>query len=120
VSRAFLIGTGRESRIEDLDRLIDLELVQESVGGVVKAVTLQPMFGLLGPDEPPRVAIMWVNRDGHRRNLPPNFVATSIARMLWTVYPDEMVVGAVLITGGATDEGVLLDAPDWVSSALTG
>jgi antibiotic biosynthesis monooxygenase (ABM) superfamily enzyme len=79
-----------ETSIIDIPREGALRQMQEAVEGYIECVTLDGFE-------------MWVNEEGKLRGLPVNEVATA----LWeSVYgATDVIVGNVLITGMADDEG---------------
>ena len=70
---------------------VNLETLQEAVGGLIQAVDLRPTL------------TMWCNEEGKLTGLPINPVATA----MWTRYFGEtdVIVGDVVFTGGCDEEG---------------
>jgi len=70
---------------------VELETLQEAVGGLIQAVDLTPSL------------TMWCNEEGKLIGLPVNPVATA----MWTRYFGEtdVIVGDVVFTGGCDEDG---------------
>jgi len=85
----------------------DLTAFQSFVGGYVEA------YPVSWSDAGEPTAYLWCNEDGQRLDLPPNPVATIL---WWTLRPEmksrDRLLGPVLFTGGADDEGNTLPVSD--------
>ena len=101
MTKALVITTaGAVEVIEE----ISLKVLQGKVGGWVQAVDLKPNLTL------------WCNEEGKMNGLAVNYFATE----LWeSVYgATDIIVGDVVLTGGADDEGETLGLTDNQIEAL--
>lgn len=69
----------------------EIELYQQVVGGYIEAVNLTLPNGVQ--------AVMFVNEEGKIFNLPPNPLATSVARQLNDGFGDQVIVGNAIVVG---------------------
>lgn len=97
--KALEVTTEGKVRIIDLLPDTQLEQVQEAVGGLVQAISLDDDL------------TMWLNEEGKILKLPHN----SFAQHLWDKKFGEQtdyLVGNIVLTGGADDEGETLSLND--------
>lgn len=71
------------------------EDINRIVGGYFEAINV------------PDIGVMWLNEDGKRLRLPANPSALLLARNAGLT-PTDVIVGDVVLTGGADDEGETL------------
>lgn len=80
--------------------------LQGEVDGYFEHITITT-----GPDG----LSMWVNEDGLMKNLRPNEVASSMYRLSRALESDTTIVGDVVFTGTADEEGDTRDIPQkWI------
>lgn len=95
-TNALRITAGGEVLPVALDDLADFQRI---VGGYVETVTL-----------PDIDTVIWLNEDGKLLGLPANRVATLLAKDAGLM-PGDVIVGDVVVTGGADDNGDETDLP---------
>lgn len=89
-----VITTDRE--VTEHEGLPDLDRLQAIAGGDVETIGLN-REGIF--------AVMWFGEDGKRASLDVNEAATYIAQMWAGISPNDFVVGPVILTGSADEEG---------------
>lgn len=82
-----------------VDEFVSYETLSNAVGGMIEAVTL------------PSGITLWVNEEGKLNGLPVNKVATNLMTRAFGQQFD-ILVGNVIVTGGADDEGETLGLTD--------
>lgn len=99
MAKALIIRTDGSHQVKDFAEGKSYNLLRESVGGWIECVAL------------PNLDIdMWVNEEGKLNGLAPNTIGT----MLWITqygYTD-LIVGDIVLTGGADSEGTTLGLTD--------
>ena len=96
--KAITITTDNTVTCFDMDKN-SLELLQKAVGGYVQAINLDDTLTL------------WCNEEGKMMNLPHN----EKAQILWdNVFGSgtDYIVGNIVLTGGADDEGEIIGLTD--------
>ncbi len=94
-----------DGRVERNDLPTDQHLTA-AVGGFYQAFPLTD-----GADA-------WCNEDGKATGLPYNLQATRLCHHFQAVVPDDWIVGTLVVTGGADEEGDTLDVPEAVVTAI--
>lgn len=96
--KAFIITTEGETREVEFERGASYDLLSGAVGGYIECVSLSDSVD------------MWVNEEGKLIGLPFNEIGTR----LWTAAygPTDVIVGDIILTGGADDEGETLGLSD--------
>jgi hypothetical protein len=88
--KVLTITTDNEVNIKEVDS-VEYETLYEAVNGLVELVSINEDVD------------MWLNEDGKVNGLEPNVLATLLFNK---VFPDfDVIMGDVIITGGADDEG---------------
>lgn len=88
--KVLTITTDNEVSIKEVDS-VEYETLYEAVNGLVELVSINEDVD------------MWLNEDGKVNGLEPNVLATLLFNK---VFPDfDVIMGDVIITGGADDEG---------------
>lgn len=97
--KALLISTDNLVEVEqDTDEFVSYATLSRAVGGMIEAVTL------------PNGLTLWVNEEGKLDGLPVNEYAT---RLFVSAYGAvDIIVGNVIITGGADENGETLGLTD--------
>ena len=99
--KAVRINTNGDKSIVEFTNESCYNTLSEAVGGLIECVTLRDKVGV--PD-------MWLNENGKGMGLDQNPTATA----LWVDMYDitDVIMGDVIITGGADDEGYTLGLSD--------
>lgn len=96
--KAVTIATDGTKAVVDFDKGNSYELLRSAVDGWIECVSLSP------------TADMWINEEGKINRLPQNPTATGLWVDLYG-YTD-VIMGNVVITGGADEEGETLGLTD--------
>ena len=98
--KAVIIRTDNSREVAEFEAGESYPLLRDSVGGLIECVTLRDK----------NFADLWLNEEGKLIDLPYNEVAT----LLWMdLYgPTDVILGDVVITGAADDEGETLGLSD--------
>jgi hypothetical protein len=97
MEKVLCISTDNTIEIKEVES-IEYETLYEAVNGLVELVTINENVD------------MWLNEEGKINGLEPNIIASLIYNK---VFPNfDIVMGNVIITGGADDEGNTIGLSD--------
>jgi hypothetical protein len=110
--KAAIIAVDGATEVLELQE--DLKTLQSIVGGWLEAI-----YGDHDEHGNPQVVIL-CNEEGKIHNLPVNHKATAL---WWAIDPlaaeiGDSIRGAVVVVGGADDEGQMLSIPDHIANML--
>jgi hypothetical protein len=90
-------------KYEVVDRELNLQALQGAVGGWIEPVRLG------------RDAILWDDEEGKIKGKPENELATLLAHSRGALWPNDVIVGDVIITGlEPPGDDDMRSVPDWV------
>ena len=101
MAKAVIIRTDGKKEVVEFEIGKSYELISTAVGGMIECITLHDKEGQ--PD-------MWINENGKFSGLDQNPYATALWVDMYST--TDVIMGDVIITGGADDEGETLGLSD--------
>lgn len=95
--KAILIPTDTEPTLIEVDG--ELSAIQEKVGGWIEHVQLDKNSA-------------YINEEGKLHGLPYNAVATELAHRYRSIFPDDFIVGPMVVFGATSYGGDITDVDD--------
>lgn len=98
MSKALILSIDGNRKIVDFEVGNSYELLRDTVGGLIECVSLSNTIDL------------WVNEEGKLLDLPGNLLATLLYQSVYDT--KDVIVGDVIFTGGADEDGETLGLSD--------
>jgi hypothetical protein len=104
MARGYIIKTDGTRKIVEFEVGNSYNTIKEAVGGYIECVSINEEMDI------------WLNEEGKLIGLEPNLYATALYRARYNT--TDFIVGDVIITGGANEEGETLGLSDEMLAPL--
>ena len=106
--KALVVKTTGEKEVVEFSNENALSVLQAGVGGYIEMVSLSEELTL------------WVNEEGKLVDLPHNFFGQFLWDNFLPVHQEDYIVGDIVLTGGADEEGNTLGLSEQQLEIITG